>query len=205
MVLKINAENPQGNKIQQVIDILNEGGIMIYPTDSVYALACLANNKEGLKRIQWIKGTQRNHHFMTIMSPDISELSKLTMPIPNDVFKLMKRNVPGPYTFILRANSKVPKIVQSRRKTIGFRIPENPIALQIISGLNDYLASTSLKVETDQGPEVYYSDPEEIEERFGKLVDVIIDGGILETHLSSVIDCTASVPEIIREGVAPVI
>jgi tRNA threonylcarbamoyl adenosine modification protein (Sua5/YciO/YrdC/YwlC family) len=117
----------------------------------------------------------------------------------------MKRNVPGPYTFILRANSKVPKIVQSRRKTIGFRIPENPIALQIISGLNDYLASTSLKVETDQGPEVYYSDPEEIEERFGKLVDVIIDGGIQETHLSSVIDCTASVPEIIREGVAPVI
>ncbi len=205
MVLKVNAENPQGNKIQKVIDILNDGGIMIYPTDSVYALACLANNKEGLKRIQRIKGTQRSQHFMTIMSPDISVLSKLTMPIPNDVFKLMKRNVPGPYTFILRANSKVPKIVQSRRKTIGFRIPENPIALQIISGLDDYLASTSLKVETDEGPEVYYSDPEEIENRFGKLVDVIVDGGIQETHLSSVIDCTDDTPEIIREGVAPVI
>ena len=205
MILTINAENPQGNKIQKVIDILNDGGIIIYPTDSVYALACLANNKEGLKRIQRIKGTQRNHHFMTIMSPDISELSKLTMPIPNDVFKLMKRNVPGPYTFILRANSKVPKVVQSRRKTIGFRIPENPIALKIISGLDEFLASTSLKIETDEGSEVYYANPEEIGERFGKLVDVIVDGGVLETHLSSVIDCTESTPEIIREGVAPII
>src|SRR5690554_4815333 len=205
MVLKINNENPQGSKIQKVIDILNNGGIMIYPTDSVYALGCLASNKEGLKRIQRIKGTQRNQHFMTIMSPDISVLSKLTMPIPNDVFKLMKRNVPGPYTFILRANSKVPKIVQSKRKTIGFRIPQNAIALEIISGLDDYLASTSLKVESDEGPEVYYSDPEEIEARFGKLVDVIVDGGILETHLSSVIDCTDNTPEIIREGVAPII
>lgn len=205
MVLTINTQNPQENKVQKVIDILNNGGIMIYPTDSVYALACLANNKEGLKRIHWIKGTQKNHHFMTIMSPDISELSKLTMPIPNDVFKLMKRNVPGPYTFILRANSRVPKVVQSRRKTIGFRIPENPIALKIISGLDDYLASTSLKIETEEGPEVYYSDPEEIAVKFEKLVDVIVDGGVQETHLSSVIDCTDSTPEIIREGVAPVI
>src|SRR5690606_6500221 len=114
MVLKINDENPQGNKIQKVIDILNEGGIMIYPTDSVYALACLANNNEGHKRIQRIKGAQRHDHFMTIMGPDISVLSKLAMPIADAVFKLTKRNVPGPYTFILRANSKVPKVVQSR-------------------------------------------------------------------------------------------
>jgi len=204
MVLKINGENPQGRLIQQVIDVLNEGGIIIYPTDSVYALGCLAHNKEGLARIHRIKGSKKSHHLMTIMSRDISETSKLTTPIPNDVFKLMKRNIPGPYTFILRANSQVPKIVQSRRKTIGFRIPQNPIALEIISGLDDYLASTSLKIENEDGTEEYYPDPLEIEERFGKVVDLIVDGGILETNLSSVIDCTGDWPEIIREGVAPV-
>jgi len=205
MVLKINGENPQGRKIQQVIDVLNEGGVIIYPTDSVYALGCLAHNKEGLERIRRIKGTKKSDHLMTIMSPDISETSKLTRPIPNDVFKLMRRNIPGPYTFILRANNQVPKLVQSRRKTIGFRIPENPIALEIISGLEDYLASTSLKIEHEDGTETYYPDPVDIEERFGKLVDVIVDGGILETNLSSVIDCTGDWPEMIREGVAPVI
>lgn len=205
MVLKINGENPQKRKIQEVIDVLNGGGVIIYPTDSVYALGCLVHNKEGLARIDRIKGVKKNHHLITIMSQDISETSKLTKPIPNDVFKMMKRNTPGPYTFILNANSKVPKIVQSRRKTIGFRIPENPIALEIISGLDDYLASTSLKIKNEAGGEIYYPDPVDIEEQFGKLVDVIVDGGILETNLSSVIDCTGEVPEIIREGMAPIL
>lgn len=204
MVLTINSKNPQKRKIDKVLEVLNDGGIIIYPTDSVYALGCIASNKEGLERIRRIKGTKKTDQLMTIMSKDISEMSKLTKPIPNDVFKLMKRNVPGPYTFILNANSKVPKIVQSRRKTIGFRIPENPIALSIITGVDEYLASTSLKIENNDGSEIYYSDPIDIEEHFGKLVDVIVDGGIQETKLSSVIDCTGSMPEILREGIAPV-
>lgn len=204
MIVNVNPDNPQGRKIDKIIEILENGGIIIYPTDTVYALACLANNKEGIARIHRIKRSNPKNHLMTIMCSDISETSKLTKPIPNDVFKLMKRNIPGPYTFILNANSKVPKMVQSRRKTIGFRIPQNPIALEILANAEDYLVSTSLKVE-DGGKEQYYPDPIDIEEKFGKLVDAVVDGGILETNLSSVIDCTSEQPEIIREGEEPIV
>lgn len=200
MLVRVHTENPEVRKIKQIVDVLQNGGIIVYPTDTVYALGCLANNKDGITRIHRIKGGGSDRQLMTIMSPDISETSKLTTPIPNEVFKLMKRNVPGPYTFILNANSRVPKMVQSRRKTIGFRIPSNSIAMEILQGIDDYLVSTSFKLNDE-----FYSDPLDIEEQVGKLVDVVIDGGILETQLSSIIDCTGQEPELIREGSQPIL
>lgn len=195
MIISVHSENPEVRKMKQILDVLQSGGVIVYPTDTVYALGCLANNKEGIARIHRIKGNDSHKQLMTIMSPDISVTAKLTTPIPNEVFKLMKRNVPGPFTFILNANTRVPKIVQSRRKTIGFRIPSNPIAMYLLNNIDDYLVSTSFKVDNQ-----FFSDPIDIEDRVGKLVDVIVDGGVLETKLSSIVDCTAAVPELIRAG-----
>ncbi|MBO7647531.1 MAG: threonylcarbamoyl-AMP synthase [Bacteroidales bacterium] len=198
MILKIYPENPNQRHISRVIDCLQDGGIVIYPTDTIYGMGCDIFMQKSIERITEILGDRKKKDSMTFICADLSDISNYTKPIPNNIFKVMKKVLPGPFTFILEANNNVPKLLQSKKKTIGIRIPDNPIILEIVRQLGHPILSTSVKDE-DEIIE-YTTDPELIYERFDSMVDIVIDGGYGDNTPSTVVDCTSGEIEVIREG-----
>ncbi len=198
MLLKIHPDNPGQRQIMQVVDCLNKGGIIIYPTDTVYGLGCDIFNKKAVERIALYKGIKLNKAHFSFICSDLSHLSDYTRPIQNDVYKMMKKNLPGPFTFILEANNKVPKLIQSKKKTVGIRVPDNNIIRTIIEEFGRPIMSTSIKDE-DEVIE-YTTDPELIYEKHKNIADIVIDGGFGDNEPSTIIDCTQTEIVIVREG-----
>ena len=198
MFLKIYPENPNPREIRKVVDCLQNGGIIIYPTDTIYGLGCDIFKPKAVERITEILGDSKKKSAMTFICHDLSNLSDYTKPLSNNVFKVMKRALPGPFTFILEANNNVPKIVQSNKKTVGIRVPDNNIIREIVRELGHPILSTSVK-DDDEVVE-YTTDPELIYEKYENLVDMVIDGGYGDNVPSTVVDCTSGEIEVIREG-----
>ncbi len=198
MLLKVYPENPAPRHIRQIIQTLTDGGVVIVPTDTVYALVCSLFEKKALHKIEQIKGSKKEKNNYSILINNLSMLSEYTRPFDNHIFRLIRKNLPGPFTFILEANSKVPKIFQSKKKTIGIRMPDNNIISSIIEELGHPLLATSLK-DDDEVVE-YITDPELIYEKYKDKVDMVVDGGHGDNEASTVVDCTTGTPEIIRQG-----
>lgn len=198
MFLKIYPENPNPREIQKAVDCLMDGGIIIYPTDTIYGIGCDIFKLKAIERITEILGDKKKKSAMTFICHDLSHLSTFTKPISNNIFKVMKRTLPGPYTFILEANNDVPKLLQSNKKTVGIRVPDNSITREIVRVLGHPILSTSVK-DDDEVIE-YTTDPELIYERYGDRVDMVIDGGYGDNVPSTVVDCTSGDIEVVREG-----
>jgi tRNA threonylcarbamoyl adenosine modification protein (Sua5/YciO/YrdC/YwlC family) len=198
MMVKIYAENPAPKHIKLVIETLASGGVVIFPTDTVYALGCSIDQPRALDRIAQLKGIKKEKANFSFLVNNLSMLAEFTKPFDNSTFRLMRKNLPGPFTFILNANNKVPKIFQSKKKTIGIRIPDNNILASIIEELGNPLVSTSIHDE-DEVIE-YTTDPDLIYEKYKERVDLVIDGGYGDNQASTVVDCTGDEPEIIRQG-----
>jgi len=194
MLLRINPQNPQPRLIKKVVETLNQGGVIAYPTDTVYGFGCSLFNKKGIERIYLIKRSEKNRPFSFICA-DLKDISLYTK-VSNYAYKTMKRLLPGPYTFILEGTRLVPKIMLTKRSTAGIRVPDNQICLAIVKELGHPIISTSAQL--SEG-EVFY-DPGEIQQKTGKLLDAVVDGGILVSEPSSVIDLTDDQPKILREG-----
>ncbi len=194
MLLRINPQNPQPRLIRKVAEILRGGGVMAYPTDTVYGLGCDLGNKKGIERIYKIKRSEKTRPFSFICS-DLKDIS-LYAKVPNFAYKTMKRYLPGPYTFILEGTKLVPKIMLTKRKTAGIRVPDNAICLAIVRELGSPVISTSAML--PDGRSLY--DPAEIDEHLGHALDLVIDGGVLASEPSSVIDLTEDAPRVLRRG-----
>jgi len=201
-LVQIHPDNPDPKRIQQVVEILKKGGVIIYPTDSVYSIGCDLMNPKALERVARIKDIKLEKANFSIICFDLSHISEYAKHIENPVFKLMKKALPGPYTFILNASSNVPKIFQSKKKTIGIRVPDNNIAREIVRALGNPIVSTS--VHDDDEIIEYTTDPELIFERYEKMVDLVINGGFGQLNASTVVDCTSGEPEVIREGIGEI-
>ncbi len=199
MLVRIHPVNPDQRQILKVVEILRKGGVIIYPTDTVYGLGCDIFNQKAVERVARIKGLKLEKTNFSFIFNDLSHLSDYTRHIDNTVFKLMKKYLPGPYTFILPASSKVPKIFKNKKKTVGIRIPDNLIPLEIVNELGNPILTTSIHDE-DEILE-YTTDPELIHEKYEALVDLVIDGGYGNNMPSTVIDCTGEEPEVIRPGI----
>lgn len=198
MLLQINPENPQGRKLDQAVKALEDGGVIIYPTDTVYGLGCDIMNKKAVERIARLRGLDPGKALFSFICKDISQISEYAAQIDNDVFRVMKHNLPGPFTFILKSNNRVPKILKNRKETIGVRVPDNQIILQLVERLGRPILTTSLK--SDDEILEYFTDPRDIYEDYAKLVDLVIDGGVGGNQPSTVIDCTGDRPVMVREG-----
>ncbi|WP_018343426.1 L-threonylcarbamoyladenylate synthase [Cytophaga aurantiaca] len=198
LLLQIHPDNPQIAKIRAAVEIIKKGGVVIYPTDTVYAIGCDIHNQKAVEKVCRLKNVDPAKINMSFMCKDLSHISEYTKALPTNVFKLMKQVLPGPYTFILNASNNVPNILHTKKKTIGIRVPDNKITQLLIEELGNPLLSTSIKSE-DEILE-YTTDPEDIYERYKNLVDVIIDGGFGGNEASTILDCTTNEVEVIREG-----
>ncbi|AWK14296.1 L-threonylcarbamoyladenylate synthase [Candidatus Fukatsuia symbiotica] len=193
---RIHVENPQLRLIKLCVDVLQKGGVIVYPTDSGYALGCRLEEKNAMGRICRIRQLDSSHNF-TLVCRDLSVLATYAQ-VDNRAFRLIKNNIPGNYTFILVATKEVPRrLMNDKRKTIGLRVLSNPIALALMDKLQEPLMSTTLML---PGNDFAESDPEKIKETLSKQVDLIIDGGVLGQQPTTVIDMTESIPTVIREG-----
>lgn len=197
MLLKLYDKGNSPETLQQVVDLLNDGGVIIYPTDTMYAIGCNALKERTVERICRIKGTDPKKNRLSIICYDISSISQYAK-VDNQTFKLMKRNLPGPFTFILNGTSRLPKIFRSR-KEIGIRMPDNPI-IQEISRLLDAPVMTATLPYSDNEDSGYATDPGLIDEKWGNQVDLVIDGGSGGMEVSTVVDCTTPDFEIVRQG-----
>ena len=198
MLLKIYQDSPSQKNINKVVDTFNSGGLVIFPTDTIYGLGCGIKHIKAVNRISRLKGIKKGEANFSLILNSLSMLSEFTKPLSNNIFRLMKKNLPGPFTFILEANSNVPKIFQTKKKTIGIRIPDNTIISTIIDELDSPIITTSIKDE-DEVIE-YTTDPELIYEKYMNKVDLVIDGGYGDNNASTIVDCTSGEPEIIRYG-----
>ncbi|MEM8907408.1 MAG: L-threonylcarbamoyladenylate synthase [Bacteroidota bacterium] len=201
MLLSVHPDNPSSRKIRQVVEVLTSGGVIIYPTDTVYALGCDILQNKAVERICRIRGLNPRKVNLSIICQNISQLSDYAQQLDNQVFKLLKRNSPGPFTFIFKSSHLLPKLLKNKRKTIGIRIPDHPIPQAIIQTLDRPILSISLKSE-DEVVE-YFTDPTEIYEDYAKLVDLVIDGGIGGNIPSTIVDCSVDPFIIQRDGVLP--
>ncbi len=196
-IIKIYEENPNPKEIAKVVDVLKKGGLIIYPTDTVYGLGCDITNNSALEKIAKIKGVKLEKANFSFICEDLSNLSGYAKQIDNSTFKLLKRNLPGPYTFILPGSNNLPTVFK-KKKTVGIRVPDNKICQAIVNKLGNPIVSTSIK-DDDEVIE-YTTDPELIAEKWDKLVDIVVDGGYGDNVASTVIDLTEGEPEVIREG-----
>jgi len=199
VLLRVNDKNIPSATISQIVECLKNGGIIIYPTDTVYALGCDITQARAIERICKLKGIKPEKSNFSFVCSDLSHLSEFTKAIPNHIFRIMKKALPGPYTFILEANTNVPKLLKQNKKTVGIRVPDNLICKEIIEQLGNPLISTSLLDTSDDILE-YFSDPEVIHQQYGEMVDMVIDGGFGNIYPSTVIDCSSDEIEIVREG-----
>ena len=198
MFLKLHAENPNPRNVKMIIECLENDGVIIFPTDTIYAIGCSVNSSKALDRIARIKGVKKEKANFSFIFHDLSMLSEFTKPINNDVFKLMKRNLPGAFTFIVEANNNVPKLFKNNKKTIGIRIPDQPIITNIVRELGYPIITTSIIDEDEISG--FMTDPEEINDAYSDKVDIVIDGGYGDKEESTVIDCTDNDIVILREG-----
>ncbi|MCL2727079.1 MAG: L-threonylcarbamoyladenylate synthase [Bacteroidales bacterium] len=198
MLIKIYPQNPQPRAIEQVVNILDRGGIVVYPTDTLYGLGCAIDRLQAAEAVEAIKEEDVAKNLFSFICADLSQLSLYCKPIPNAIFKLMKHHLPGPFTFILEASNQVPKLFKSKKKTVGIRVPDNNIIREIVKELGRPILNTSLP-QNEEYPE-YICDPEWIHEHYGHLIDLVVDGGTGSMEPSTVVDCTSGVPIIIRQG-----
>lgn len=196
-LIKLYPENPNPKTIQKVVDVLNSGGLIIYPTDTVYGLGCDITNIKALERIAKIKGVKLEKSNLSFICEDLSNLSDYVKQIDNTTFKILKRALPGPYTFILPGSKNLPNPFK-KRKTVGIRVPDNSITLAIVRALGRPLMSTSIRDEDDIIE--YTTDPELIYEKWANLVDLVIDGGYGGNEGSTIIDLSKDAPVVLREG-----
>ncbi len=197
MLLKLYENNNNSEDLQRVIDILNDGGLIIYPTDTMYAIGCNGLKERAIERICRIKNMDPKKNRLSIICYDLSSISEYSK-VDNSTFKLMKRNLPGPFTFILNGNNRLPKIFRNR-KEVGIRMPDNPIIQEIARLLDAPIMTTTLPRHENEDLE-YSTDPELIDEKFGEMVDLVIDGGLGGIEPSTIVDCTNDEAEVIRQG-----
>ncbi len=198
MLLRIHPDNPGERQMKIIVDCLHQGGVIIYPTDTVYGLGCDITRIKAVDRVAQIKGIRREKANFSFICSDFSQLSGYSRPIPNPVFKMMRRALPGPFTFILNANNEVPHFFQSKKKTVGIRIPDHKVPVQIVERLGNPIMTTSIHHEDEVID--YQTDPELIYEKFHKLVDIVIDSGPCGNIPSTIIDCSGDVPVVVRQG-----
>lgn len=198
MILQLHQDNPQERLIKQIVDCLENDGVIIYPTDTIYAMGCDINSKKAFEHLCRIKSVKPNKVNFSFICSDLSHISDYTLNPSTPIYKLMKRCLPGPYTFILNANNNIPKLFKTNKKTVGIRVPNNNITLEIVKRLGRPLLSTS--IHADNEIIEYMTDPEEIHEKYQKLVSIVIDGGAGGTEPSTIIDCTSGDIEIVRYG-----
>jgi tRNA threonylcarbamoyl adenosine modification protein (Sua5/YciO/YrdC/YwlC family) len=198
MLIRIYNENPNPKDVLKVVEVLRNGGVIVYPTDTIYGIGCDITQPKAVERVARLKNLKPEKADFSFICHDLSHISDFSKPLPNPVFKLMKKNLPGPFTFIIHANSQVPKMFKNRKKSVGVRVPDNNIIREIVRELGNPVMSTSVRDE-DEIIE-YTTDPELIEEKFGDLIDLVIDGGYGDNIPSTVVDCTGEIPEIVRQG-----
>ncbi len=198
--IRIYEENPNPRAVERVVQVLKSGGLVIYPTDTVYGLGCDITNSRALERLARIKGVKLEKANWSFICPDLSNLSDFARNIDTPTFKILKRALPGPFTFILRGSNQLPKDFK-KKKTVGIRVPDNAIAQALVRGLGRPIVSTSIRDEDDVLE--YTTDPELIYEKWQNLVDVVVDGGYGGNVASTVVDLTGPEPEVVREGKGP--
>lgn len=198
MLVRIHPDNPQPRVIDQVVQCLRKGGVIIYPTDTVYGIGCDINDRKAVERICQIRRIDPDKAQFSFICSDLSHISEYCASLDTPVFKMMKRALPGPYTFILNATSRVPKIFQSKKKTVGIRVPDHAVPLAIVRELGNPIMTASVHDADDQVE--YTTDPELIHEKYGHLVDLVIDSGYGGIVGSTVVDCSGSEPYVVREG-----
>ncbi len=198
MLLRIYPQNPNHKHIRQVVDVLETGGIIIYPTDTVYAMGCDIKANKSIEKIARIKGFNPQNPYMSLIFLNMSQLSEYTIIRDNTVFKLLKRNTPGPFTFIVKANNQIPKLFKNKKKTVGIRIPDNNIVHELVQELGRPIITTSIH---DQDEIIEYTtDPELIYEKHRDFADIVIDGGYGSNEASTIVDCTGEEIMIVRQG-----
>lgn len=198
MLIRLYNENPNPKDIRRIADVLKEGGIIIYPTDTVYGMGCDISNSRAVEEVARLKGIDVDKSNFSFICSDMSHLSDYSRPISNHVFKIIRKNSPGPFTFILGANNNVPKYFKGKKKTVGIRIPDNNIIREIVKELGNPIVSTSIH---DEDEMLEYSiEPELIHEKYRDVTDLVIDGGLGEIIPSTIVDFTGEEPVILRQG-----
>ena len=198
MLIEINSENPQPRLIAKAVELLEKGGVVAYPTDTTYGIGCSIFNKRGIERIYLLKQREKKKPFSFICS-DISEVARYSK-VSNYSFKILKRFLPGPYTFVLNASSVVPDLLVTKQKTVGIRIPNNKICLAIVNQLGHPIITTSANISGEEP----IGDPIQVEQELGKKLDLVINGGILSANVSSVISLIDDIPIVLRKGAGDV-
>lgn len=198
MLIRIYNDNPNPKHIRQIVDLMDKGGIIIYPTDTVYAMGCDISAVKSIEKIARFKGLNPKNPELSLIFHDMSQLSEYTIIRDNTLFKLLKRNMPGPFTFIVQANNEIPKLFKNKKKTVGIRIPDNNIVLELVKELGRPIITTSIH-DPDEVVE-YTTDPELIYEKYREFVDAVIDGGFGNNEASTIVDCTGDEIEIVRQG-----
>ena len=197
MLIKIHPENPQQREIERVAQFLRDGGLIVYPTDTVYGLGCDIFNVKAVEKICWYKKIDVRKANLSFICYDLSNISQYAK-VDNDTFKLMKKNLPGPFTFILNGNNSLPKLFRNK-KTVGIRVPDNNVIRQLVKELGNPILSTSVKDDSTEEME-YFTDPELMEEKMGHIADAIIDSGNGSLTPSTIVDCTSGEAVIVRQG-----
>ncbi|MGB8492407.1 MAG: L-threonylcarbamoyladenylate synthase [Bacteroidales bacterium] len=198
MLLRLYPVEPNPERIRKVTDVLEAGGIIIYPTDTVYAMGCDIRATKAIERIARFKGMNPLNPDMSIIFHDLSQLSEYTVIRDNKIFKLLKKNLPGPFTFIVQANNQIPKMFRNKKKTVGVRIPDNNIVLEIVRELGRPIITTSIH-DADEVIE-YTTDPELIYEKYRDFAEIVINGGYGKNEASTIVDCTGDEIQIVRQG-----
>lgn len=198
MLLRLYEENPNEKIIEQVVDTLKRGGVIIYPTDTIYGLGCDINNQKAIEKVCELRGIRPDKANLSFICYDLTDISQYTKPFDTATFRVLKKALPGPFTFIFNASNNVPKLLSSKKKTVGIRVPDNNIARSIVQALGNPIVSASIRDE-DEIME-YSTDPELIYEKYGDLVDLVIDGGYGEHVPSTVVDLTQGDFDVIRQG-----
>jgi len=198
MFIKIYEENPNPKSISQVVEVLKKGGVIIYPTDTIYGIGCDITNPKAIERVCQIRGLKPDKANLSFICNDLTSISLYTKPLDNVTFRLLKKSLPGPFTYIFNASGQVPKLLSSKKKTVGIRVPDNNIARDIVQMLGNPIVSAS--IHDDDELVEYSTDPELIYEKYGNVVDIVIDGGYGKNIPSTVVDCTTGDFEVIRQG-----
>ncbi len=200
MIIIIHPENPEERKIEQVVACLRKGGVVVYPTDTVYGIGCDITNSAAVQKVLRFKDVNLKKTSLSFICHDLSHAAQYLKPIDSRTFKLLKKNTPGPFTFILEANSNVPKLFKANKKTVGIRVPDNDIVRSIVERLGNPILSASVKNSNDEIDDEYITDPSLIQENLRHVADIVIDGGIGGVDGSTVVDCTSDEWEIVRQG-----
>ena len=197
MLIKLYEDNPNQREIDKVIEVLRNGGIVIYPTDTLYAFGCDALNVRAVEKICALKDINPQRNNLSIIGYDLSDISEYAK-VNTATFKLLRKNLPGPFTFILNTTSTLPRIYKNR-KTVGIRVPDNNIIRELVTQLGNPIMTTSVNGDEDEAVE-YRTHPELIHEKWGTVADIVVDGGEGQLEPSTIVDCTGELPEIIRQG-----